>query len=91
MSDHPLAQVVGTWHTTVAATIGKLLIEKPEGFTRQEVIEQVYGRHAHSRSNENVSLSMRRVRRRLNSLGWDVPKPKGSRKALGLYVLVKLP
>ncbi len=88
---HPLSSIVMNWHTTVAAAIGKLLIEKPEGFTRQDVIERVYGRHAHSRSAENVSLSMRRVRRRLNAIGWDIPKPKGSRKELGRYLLVKLP
>lgn len=91
MTDHPLAPLVKTWHTKIYYAIGKLMIEKPEGFTIQDVVDIAYAREPGNDEHKSVSHSLRKVRKRLEPLGWTIPTCRGNRKNSGVYRLVKLP
>lgn len=91
MTAHPLSEVVKTWKTRMAGAIGRLLIEKPDGFTRQEVINAIYGENANPEGKKYVTVGIKVVNRRLAPLGWHIPKAKGDRTKPGLYRLERLP
>ncbi len=89
---HPLSGIVSTWHNHMQAAIGRLMIERPDGFTIQDVVDLVYGDRPATYARQNVSDGVRTlVKSKLEPLGWTIPRAKGNRRNPGVYRLESLP
>jgi hypothetical protein len=88
MTPHPLSEIIPTFTGRVVRTVGEIMVERPSGFTIQDVIERTWPKEEPVLAHRYVSMAVRRVRRQIEPFGWTIPKARAGRGVKGVYRLV---
>ncbi len=89
MIQHPLTPIIEQARGKVVKTVGQLAVERPSGFTIQDVIDRAWPNGDPLLSRRYVTMAVRRVRKLIEPFGWTIPKARAGSGVKGVYRLVE--